>query len=200
MLLFEFQIIYRRRSSRRSCWGYVWKVSKSALLPLSTKVGQFCTEFLSLSLTRENWSSISCSLFNRVSDDLRWNGQISIIIFWKTLLLQYRRDPHTLFEKSNFCPKIQFWQNLNIFTSFSPKIFLTIFLVKSKLSTAKKSNPPSKKKIDIFFAKLKLNFWTKNEDFEQCGPQLSAGSNTTPPWLRLSPFCNPCGQTNQHQQ
>ena len=29
----------------------------------------------------------------------------------------------TLFEKSNFCPKIQFWQNSNIFTSFSPKIF-----------------------------------------------------------------------------
>ena len=45
----------------------------------------------------------------------------------------------TLFEKLNFCPKIQFWQNPNIFTSFSPKFFLTIFLVKSKLSTAKKS-------------------------------------------------------------
>ena len=45
----------------------------------------------------------------------------------------------TLFEKSNFCPQIPFWQNPNIFTSFSPKIFLTIFLVKSKLSTAKKS-------------------------------------------------------------
>ena len=41
----------------------------------------------------------------------------------------------------------------NIFTSFSPKIFLTIFLVKSKLSTAKKSktttfSPP--KKLTIF--------------------------------------------------
>ena len=44
----------------------------------------------------------------------------------------------TLFEKS-FCPKIQFWENLNIFTSISPKNFLTIFLVKSKLSIAKKS-------------------------------------------------------------
>ena len=29
------------------------------------------------------------------------------------------------------------WQNPNIFTSFSPNFFLTIFLVKSKLSTAK---------------------------------------------------------------
>ena len=29
----------------------------------------------------------------------------------------------TLFEKSNFCPKIPFWQNSNIFTSFSPNFF-----------------------------------------------------------------------------
>ena len=28
---------------------------------------------------------------------------------------------NTLFEKSNLCPKIQFWQNSNIFTSFSLK-------------------------------------------------------------------------------
>ena len=33
----------------------------------------------------------------------------------------------TLFEKSNFCPKIQFWQNPNIFTSFSPKFFWQFF-------------------------------------------------------------------------
>ena len=46
---------------------------------------------------------------------------------------------NTLFKKSNFCPKIQFWQNPNIFTSFSPKFFWQFFLVKSKLSTAKMS-------------------------------------------------------------
>ena len=79
------------------------------------------------------------------------------------------------FEKSNFCPKIQFWQNPNIFTSFLPNFFfLTIFLVKSKLSTAKKSKTTTfsrvfhPKKIDNFLGKSKLNFWTKNEDFEQC--------------------------------
>ena len=44
-----------------------------------------------------------------------------------------------LSEMSNFCQEIQFWQNPNLFTSFSSKFFLTIFLVKSKLSTAKKS-------------------------------------------------------------
>ena len=32
-----------------------------------------------------------------------------------------------LFEKSNFCPKIQFGPNSNIFTSFSPKIFFDNF-------------------------------------------------------------------------
>ena len=68
----------------------------------------------------------------------------------------------TLFEKSNFWPKIQFWQNLKI------------FLVKSKLSTAKKSKTTTfsrvfhPKKIDNYFEISKLNFWTKNEDFEQC--------------------------------
>ena len=55
----------------------------------------------------------------------------------------------TSFEKSNFCPKIQFRQNFtfkqffygnqscqppNIFTSFSPEKFSTTFLGKSKLS------------------------------------------------------------------
>ena len=34
---------------------------------------------------------------------------------------------YTLFEKSFFCPKTQFWQNPNIFTSFSPKIVFANF-------------------------------------------------------------------------
>ena len=82
-----------------------------------------------------------------------------------------RMQKHTLFEKSNFCPKIQFWQNPNIFPSFSPKFFLTIFLVKSKLSIAKKSKTTTfsrifhPKTIDNFFGKSKLNFWTKKWKF-----------------------------------
>ena len=56
----------------------------------------------------------------------------------------------TPFEKSNFCPKIPFWQNPNIFTSFSPP-----------------------KKSTIFYGKSKLNFWTKNEDIEQCVENLN---------------------------
>ena len=56
------------------------------------------------------------------------------LVNWKVCNQNY-----TLFEKSNFFPKIQFWQTPNIFTSSSPQNFLIIFLVKSKLSTAKKS-------------------------------------------------------------
>ena len=51
---------------------------------------------------------------------------------------------------------------------------MTIFLVKSKLSTAKKSKTEVFSRVFnqnnsvIFFGKSKMNFWTKNEDFEQC--------------------------------
>ena len=58
--------------------------------------------------------------------------------------------------KSNFCLKIPFWQNPNIFTSFSPKFFLTIFLVKSKLSTVKQ--PKTTKFSRVFHPKRIDNF------------------------------------------
>ena len=38
-----------------------------------------------------------------------------------------KRNGYTLFEKSIFCPKIQFWQNPNIFTSFFTKFFWQFF-------------------------------------------------------------------------
>ena len=67
----------------------------------------------------------------------------------------------THYSKSH-CPKIQFWQNPNIFTSFSPTIFLTIFFVKSKLPTAKKSKPQHfreffTQKIDNFLCKVQIS-------------------------------------------
>ena len=70
--------------------------------------------------------------------------------------------------------KVKFLSKKSISRVFHPKSFLTIFLVKSKLSTAKKSktttfsrvfHPP---KIDNFLGKSKLNFWSKNKNFEQC--------------------------------
>ena len=54
------------------------------------------------------------------------------------------------------------------------EFFTQIFLVKSKLSTAKKPKTTTfsrvfhPKKIDNFLGKSKMNIWTKNEDFEQC--------------------------------
>ena len=71
----------------------------------------------------------------------------------------------TLFEKSNLCPKIQFWQNPNIFTSFLPKIFLTIFLVKSKLSTAKKSQATTFSR--VFHPKKNRQFFSWNQSCQQ---------------------------------
>ena len=56
------------------------------------------------------------------------------------------------------------------FHEFFIQIFFIIFLVKSKLSTAKKPKTTTfsrvfhPKKIDNFLGKSKLNFWTKNED------------------------------------
>ena len=136
-----------------------------------------------MNVNQDGWNN-SRGQRNGNDDQCYWEGSFQFMFLGsilsntnplkKSLKVKYLTTLCTLFEKSNFCPKIQFWQNSNIFTSFSSKFFLTIFLVKSKLSTAKKSktttfsrvfHPP---KIDNFLGKLKLNFWTKNEDFEQC--------------------------------
>ena len=71
-------------------------------------------------------------------------------------------------ESQIFVQKFNFDKKPNIFTSFSPKIFLTIFLVKSMLLIVKKSKTTTfsrvflPKKIDNFLGKSKLNFRTKN--------------------------------------
>ena len=77
----------------------------------------------------------------------------------------------TLFEKSNFCPKIQFWPNSNIFTSFSWN---------QSCQQLKSQRPQhfheffTQKKIDKFLGKSKLNFWTKDEDFERWSTLLGS--------------------------
>ena len=70
--------------------------------------------------------------------------------------------------------KVKFWSKNSILTKpqhfheFFTQIFLPMFLVKSKLSTAKKSKTTTfsrvfhPKKIDNFLGKSILNFWTKN--------------------------------------
>ena len=82
----------------------------------------------------------------------------------------------THYSKSQiFVQKFNFDKTPTFSRVFHPNFFLAIFLVKSKLSTAKKSKTTTfsrvfhpLKKIDNFLGKSKLNFWTKNEDFEQC--------------------------------
>ena len=81
---------------------------------------------------------------------------------------------YTHYSKSQIFVRIfHLDKNPNIFTSFSPNFFLTIFLVKSKLPTAKKSKTTTFSRVfqtknRQLSRKSKLNFWTKNEDFEQC--------------------------------
>ena len=79
---------------------------------------------------------------------------------------------HTI-RKVKFLSKYSILTKPQHFHEFFAQFFLTIFLVKSKLSTAKKSKTTTfsrvfHPKIDNFLGKSKLNFWTKNEDFEQC--------------------------------
>ena len=81
---------------------------------------------------------------------------------------------HTI-RKVKFMSKNSILTKPRHFHEFFTQIFLTIFLVKSKLSTAKKSKTTTFSRVftqnnsTIFLGKSKLNFWTKNEDFEQCG-------------------------------
>merc|ERR1712004_91188 len=80
---------------------------------------------------------------------------------------------HTI-RKVKFLSKNSSLTKLHHFHEFFTKKVLTIFLVKSKLSTAKKSKTATfsrffhPKKIDNFLGKSKLNYWTKNGDLEQC--------------------------------
>ena len=110
------------------------------------------------------------------------------------ILEKKKKVADTLFEKSNFCPKIQFWQNFTIFSwnqscqqlkSANPQHFHEFFTwnffdkfsreIKVVLQNPKPQHfheffTPPKKNRQFFWGKL--NFWTKNEDFEQCAEVL----------------------------
>ena len=85
---------------------------------------------------------------------------------------------HTI-RKVKFFIQNSILTNAQHFHEFFIHFFLTIFLVKSKLSTAKKSKTTTfsrvfhPKQFDNFLGKSKLNFCTKNEDFEQCDEKLA---------------------------
>ena len=84
----------------------------------------------------------------------------------------------------------------NIFTSFSPNFFFWQFFSWNQSCQQLKSPKPQHfheffipKKIDIFFGKSKFNFWTKNEDFEQCA-KLDKMSKMA--LIGQSGQCGPC--------
>jgi len=87
----------------------------------------------------------------------------------------FSKSSFSYYSKSQiFVQKFNFDKKNNIFKSFSSKIVLTIFLVKSKLSTAKKPKTTTfsrvfhQKKNRQLFWEIKVEFLDKNEDFEQC--------------------------------
>ena len=92
---------------------------------------------------------------------------------WKVERKPKLNELTTLFEKSNFCPKIQFWQNHNIFTSLSPNFFGQFFSWNQSCQQLKSPKPQHfqdffTQKNRQFSREIKVKFLDKNEDFEQC--------------------------------
>ena len=100
---------------------------------------------------------------------------------------RHTHDPHHTILKVNFLSKNSILTNPNIFTSFSPNFFFLQFFSLTQRCQKLKSPKPkhfheffSPQKIDNFLGKSKLNFWTKNQDFEQCNFSDSIRKHTFP--------------------
>ena len=98
----------------------------------------------------------------------------NLVTSYNLILIVDFRDHEHIIRKVKFLSENSILTKPQHFHEFFTQIFfLTIFLVKSKLSTAKKPKTTTfsrvfhPKKFDNFLRKSKLNFWTKNEDFEQ---------------------------------
>ena len=108
--------------------------------------------------TNQWWTfGIGWSLWNSCFQNIAKRGWIGFVKWRFESLTQWIIN---LLSKFSFHTilKVRFLSKISILTKPQPfhEFFTQLwFLVKSKLSTAKKS-------------KSKLNFWTKNEDFEQC--------------------------------
>ena len=68
----------------------------------------------------------------------------------------------TLFEKSNFCPKIQVWQDHNIFTSFSPNFFWQFF---SWNQSCQQLKSPKPQHFHEFFTQIKSTIFSGNQSW-----------------------------------
>ena len=81
------------------------KSSRSSIMMLL----HYCLTYFASS-SRNAWNFVEC-------EEILFQG-------WDHPVSNFKWGPHSLFEKSNFCPKIQFWQN---FTSFYPIFFFDNF-------------------------------------------------------------------------
>ena len=82
---------------------------------------------------------------------------------------------HTHYSKSQiFVQKFNFDKTPTFSRVFHPNFFWQFFSWNQSCQQLKSPKPQhfheffTPKKIDNFLGKSKLNFWTKNEDFEQC--------------------------------
>ena len=100
-----------------------------------------------------------------------------LITAWHlTKSIQFQQSSHKMshYSKSQiFVQKFNFDKTPTFSRVFHPIFFLTIFLAKSKLSTAKKSKTTTfsrvfhPKQTDNFSREIKVEFLDKKEDFEQ---------------------------------
>ena len=79
-------------------------------------------------LRLKNWSNGLLHFILQFAQHSQLNFFIDFEVPTNFLVLQ-NAPFYTLFEKSNLCPKIQFWQNPNIFMSFSTNFLSAINFV-----------------------------------------------------------------------
>ena len=94
----------------------------------------------------------------------------------KSLKKSQNTQYHTILKVKFLC-KNSILTKPQHFHEFFTQNFLTIFLVKSKLSTAKKSKTTTFSRVFYpknrqFSREIKVEFLDKNEDFEQCVNQF----------------------------
>ena len=134
-------------NSRRCFWRPQLPNCHERILLSLTCILTWTFKFFRFYMAEKSWKISLSWLRSSQNLLLRWGGQVRCNC-WRDARITStlsNAGPTLITRLSNpiriFYRQFKFFlgQNPNIFTSFSTKFFLTIFLVKSRLSTAKKS-------------------------------------------------------------